>query len=429
MKSLFFICCFAPLSLLAQYATDWGAFTGGIDAKPYAGKKFRLQAAVKVRLIDSTADAEVWCRVDRTDKKMGFFYNMMDKPIRSKEWVTVSIEGVIDKAAANLAFGELYHRRGIFLFDNFILSVETAKGRYERVPLSNGGFESDSIAPFWMFLQRRNGFVLSVNTNDAYEGRQSCQADGSAFVKAYTYGSNDSTGRYASVNGIKLYYETYGEGEPLLLLHGNSESINSFRQQIPELAKKYRVIAVDTRGQGKSSEDGKTYTYDLFAEDMNALLDTLQLDSVHVLGWSDGGNTGLMMAMRYPRKVKKLVTMGANVFIDKSVVAKWVFKELDKQLKELANDSTIWGRNRVRLITLLLTEPRHHFEELKNIHCPVLVMAGEKDVIKEPHTQAIAAAIASSTLLIARKETHYYPTENAKAFNAAVLDFFGRQQN
>ncbi len=230
-------------------------------------------------------------------------------------------------------------------------------------------------------------------------------------------------GKYIDANGIKIYYEEYGKGEPLLLLHGNSESIQSFRLQIPELSKLYRVIAVDTRGQGKSTEDGRLYTYDLFAEDMNALLNSLKLDSVNVLGWSDGGNTGLIMAMKYPNKVKKLVTMGANVFIDNTVVDKWVFKELNKQLVEMKSDTSYADRNRVRLINLLLTEPKHGFEELKIISCPVLILAGQKDIIKKNHTKSIAKYIKNSRLLIAPKETHYYPIESSKAFNTTVIEF------
>ena len=162
--------------------------------------------------------------------------------------------------------------------------------------------------------------MIATTETDAYQGKQSFLVDGSHFVPADTYGNNAHTGKYAIVNGIKIYYEEYGKGEPLLLLHGNSCSISLFEKQIPELAKHFHVIAVDTRGQGKSGEDGKRYTYDLFADDMNALLDHMKLDSVNILGWSDGGNTGLIMAMKYPSKVKRLVTMGANVFIDKTVV-------------------------------------------------------------------------------------------------------------
>lgn len=198
--------------------------------------------------------------------------------------------------------------------------------------------------------------------------------------------------------------------------------MESFDLQVKEFAKKYRVIAVDTRGQGKSSEDGKLYTYDLFAEDMNLFLEALKIKSAHIVGWSDGGNTGLIMAMKYPKKVKKLVTMGANVFIDDSVVENWIFSELNTQLPQLSSD-TSYEAEKTRLIKLLLTEPKHSFEELKTISCPVLVMAGENDVIKENHTKAIANAIKKATLLIVPNETHYYPKDNASDFNAKVLDF------
>ena len=116
---------------------------------------------------------------------------------------------------------------------------------------------------------------------------------------------------------------------------------------------------------------------------MNALLDHLHLDSVNILGWSDGGNTGLVMAMKYPKKVKKLITMGAVIFIDNTVVDKSLFKSWDKEKKELADDASSDAPGRIRRIDLLLTEPKHTFEELQAISCPVLVVAGEKDVVKE----------------------------------------------
>ena len=412
-----------PTLLFGQMSNDWGAFNQRIDAKSFAGKRFKLQAAVKVQLIDTTSEAEIWVRVDKPNKKMGFFYNMMDKPIRVKDWKVFSIEGKIDKDAEYFAFGGLYSRKGIFFFDDFKLSIETSKEKYEDIKIQNSNFESDSLKSPWGFFQERNGFKLTITTETYFEGKQSLKVDGSQFKKGYSFGNNDSTGKYAVVNGIKIYYEEYGQGQPLLLLHGNSESIASFRLQIPEFSKHYKVIAVDTRGQGKSSEDGKTYTYDLFADDMNSFLNYLNIDSANIVGWSDGGNTGLIMAMKYPKKVKRLITMGANVFIDNSVVEKWVFKELNKQLKEMKSDTSYSDRNRVRLINLLLTEPKYKFEDLKIISCPVLVLAGQKDVIKENHTISISQNIRNSKLIIAPKETHYYPTENSKEFNKTVIDF------
>lgn len=416
---------FLGIPLFAQVPGDWGAFNQVVNAGPYRGKKFRLEAAVKVKLIDSTADAEVWVRVDRPDNQIGFFYNMMDKPIRLNQWKVYSIEGKIAKDALRIVFGGLYHRKAIYYYDDFKLFVEGEKNTWQEVPLPDGGFESDSavIRKTWGYARPNQLFTIGVTGEDYYSGKQSFAVDGSRVLRVDVFGDNSQAGKFAAVNHIRIYYETYGKGEPLLLLHGNSSSIGSFEKQIPELSKYFTVIAVDSRGQGKSAEDGRPYSYDLFAEDMNALLDHLHLDSVNIVGWSDGGNTGLIMAMKYPAKVKKLVTMGANVYIDHTVVGNRVFKTLRKEKKELENDAYPGSANRLRLINLLLTEPNHRFEELKAVQCPVLVMAGEKDVIKEGHTRAIAAAISRSTLLIAPKETHYFPTENPAGFNKAVLDF------
>lgn len=426
MKLLSCLLLIFPLSLHAQWRNDWDAFAREVKVADFTGKKFKLEAAVKVQLIDSTAEAELWARVDKADKKMGFFYNMMDKPIRSGNWAVYTIDGKIDKGAVNLVFGGLFSRRGVFYFDYFRLWIETTKGQFEEIPLPDGDFEEDSLRN-WVGFNKNTAFKVMPTSDTFFHGKKALKVDGAAFKAAPVLGANDSVGRYAPVNGINIYYETYGAGEPLLLLHGNSQSISSFYAQVPAFAKKYKVIAVDTRGQGKSGDDGKTYTYDQFASDMNALLDHLHIDSARIVGWSDGGNTGLIMAMKYPARVKKLVTMGANVFIDNTVVEKWVFKELDHQLKELKNDTTSGARNRTRLINMLLTEPRHSFDDLNKIRCPVLVVAGEKDVIKPAHTKQIAAHISGSTLLIVPKETHYYPTENAASFNKAVLDFLGKQ--
>lgn len=425
MKLLSYLLLIFPVFLYAQPRNDWEAFAKVVKATDYAGKKFKVEAAVKVQVIDSTAEAELWVRVDKTNKKMGFFYNMMDKPIRSNSWAVYTINGKIDKDAANLVLGGLFARQGIFYFDQFRLWVETTKGHFEEIPLPNGDFEEDTLQN-WNYFKKNSSFKIAQTNDTAFHGNKSIKVDGSAFKAEPEFGANENVGKYASVNGINIYYESYGAGEPLLLLHGNSQSIISFKAQIPQLSKKYRVIAVDTRGQGKSGDDGKTYTYDLFAADMNALLDYLHINSAHIVGWSDGGNTGLIMAMKYPAKVKKLVTMGANIFIDKTVVEKLVFKEIDHLFRELKNDTTSWGKNRIRLLNMLLTEPRYSFDELKAVHCPVLVMAGEKDLIKPVHTKQIAEHIPGSTLLIAPKETHYYPAENAASFNKAVLDFLGR---
>lgn len=422
MKYLLLLVFTLPLTLYGQLSSDWAAFFQVIDAKTLKGKRFKLEAAVKVRQIDASAEAGLWARVDKAQNKRGFFYNMMDRPIRSSQWQVYKFEGKIDKDAEYLSFGGLYFKRGIFYFDAFKLLIETSKNTFEEYQIQNGNFESDSLIS-WYYNKQSTYFVPSITSQAPYEGRTALAVDGRSAKKSLIYGDNDSTGKYANVNGIKLYYEEYGAGAPLLLLHGNRQSISAFADQIPELSKHYHVISIDTRGQGKSTEDGKAYSYDLFASDMKALLDCLKLDSVNIVGWSDGGNTGLIMALKYPDKVKRLVTMGANIFIDKSVVVKGVIPAIKKQISALEGDTSYKVKNSARLMAMLLTEPNYKFEDLQKVKCPVLVLAGENDVVKAEHTKAIAAHIPKATLLIAPKETHDFPTKNPTEFNRKVLEF------
>ncbi|SNC63233.1 Pimeloyl-ACP methyl ester carboxylesterase [Hymenobacter gelipurpurascens] len=237
------------------------------------------------------------------------------------------------------------------------------------------------------------------------------------------YGNNPAVGHYVAVKGARLYYERYGHGEPLLLLHGNGQSIAAFQEQIGELAKHFDVIAVDTRAQGKSQDQTTTdFTYDLFAEDMRQLLDSLHLRHVHVLGWSDGGNTALKLALKYPAYVNRLAIMGANLFPTPQAIEPDFLALLRKQLQHesVANPP---DTNRLRLLRLLLQEPQMSFQELRNLAAPTLVMAGQHDLVLEPHTRALAKALPNGQLAIFSGATHYAPQEVPTDFNKAVLQF------
>lgn len=407
---------------IAQRKTDHCVFLQVIKADTLAGLKFRLQASLRVERLDSVSQAGIWFRVDKPENKIGFFKNTYDDPVTSPDWKTRTIEGKIDKDAGKIVFGGLFMGKGRFYYDDFRLTV-FRDGKWEPVSLQNPGFENAEKEPGWIISARNQRVPLTVTSTNVTEGRQAFWYNGENNSSPVSYGSNADTGRYAAVNGIRLYYEIYGQGEPLLLLHGNSQSISEFEAQIDFFRKDYRVIAVDTRGQGRSTEDGTRYTYQLFAKDMHDFLDHLKLDSVNIIGWSDGGNTGLIMAMQYPAKVKRLATMGANVFINTDAVQAAVIKEVKKQIKVLEKDSAGKKSNDLRLMKLLLEEPNMTFEDLHSIHCPVLVMAGENDLIRDKHTRGIAEHISGSQLVIFPKGTHYMPQENAKAFNQAVLDF------
>jgi len=127
------------------------------------------------------------------------------------------------------------------------------------------------------------------------------------------YGANPAAGSTFTHDGIKLYYEIYGSGEPVLLVHGNGGSIGNFKAQIEYFRRHYKVIAMDSRDQGRSGDSTDNITYEKMTDDLAALLDHLQSGPVYVLGWSDGGIEGLLLGIRHPAKVKKIAAMAANL--------------------------------------------------------------------------------------------------------------------
>ena len=234
-------------------------------------------------------------------------------------------------------------------------------------------------------------------------------------AKKSIYGKNKS-GKYIDLNNAKIYYEEYGQGEPLIFLHGNNGSIEDFYQQIPFFAKHYRLIVLDTRGQGRSTDLTNTpYTYEEFANDLFQVIQKLNLKKVNLVGWSDGGNTALIFNAQHPELVNKIVTIGAVLNPN------GVSKELIENLKNLANNPS--ESTNLRLIELMLNEPNITKLELNKIQNPVLVIAGEKDEVKESHTKEIQQNISKAELLIIPNSTHYVPFEQPKILNEAILKF------
>lgn len=241
-----------------------------------------------------------------------------------------------------------------------------------------------------------------------------------AQTTAIVYGSNPQAGHYAAVNGINLYYETYGSGEPLILLHGNGGSIKSFTKQIPFFEKYYRVIAIDSRLQGKSGGSPDSISYELMASDFCALLDYLHIGSANVLGWSDGGIDGIMMAMHCPQKVKKLAISGANTVPDSTALS---YSDILSMKNFVAHNKTA-SKTEITLTKMIIDQPNIAYASLKQIHCPVLVMAGDHDMIKPEHTLKIFQSIPGASLCIFPDSNHGVCSQHPKLFNETVLTFF-----
>lgn len=226
--------------------------------------------------------------------------------------------------------------------------------------------------------------------------------------------------------GASLHYEEEGEGEPLLLLHGNGENLHYFDKQIPIFAQRYRVIAMDTRAHGESTRGEGELSFEHFADDAAALLDHLNIENAHVLGFSDGGNTAMVLALRYPNKVRSLLLNGANA--DPSgVVLRWrILTRLgDWLLLLFAQFSDAAGYKR-DIIHLMVNQPRLTSINLSAIHTPTLVVVGQRDMIKAAHSQMIVRNIQHADLITVRGAGHYVAQSHPEEFNRISLDFFSK---
>ena len=242
---------------------------------------------------------------------------------------------------------------------------------------------------------------------------------------AKNFGSNATVGKYINTRGINIYYEIYGKGEPLLLIHGNSGTMNDLKYQIDFFAKKYMVIGVDSRAHGKTVDTSNILNYEMMADDFNALLDSLKIDSANVIGWSDGGINGLLLAIRHPKKVKKLAVTGANLVPDTSAVSSLAnlltAKDLDK-LRSLKQDAKI--QNSIKVVHMMQLEPNIPLSDLHKIKCPVLVIGGDNDVIKPSHTLKIFENIPQAYLWILPFAGHATPQRHKVEFNNKIFEFF-----
>jgi pimeloyl-ACP methyl ester carboxylesterase len=244
-------------------------------------------------------------------------------------------------------------------------------------------------------------------------------------VNRIAYGNNPKVGKYANIRGINLYYETYGQGKPLLLIHGNGGSIRDWRYQIPYFSKTYKVIAVDSRAQGKSQDSSDVLNYEMMADDFDALLTHLKIDSAYVIGWSDGGINGLLLAIRHPEKVKKLAITGANLVPGTSAISADGIKAISADLAKLrAANQDAATKNTIKLLHMMEIEPHIPLTDLHKIKCPVLVMGGDFDVIKPAHTLQIFENIPQAYLWIFPESGHGTVHRYKDEFNKKVLHFF-----
>lgn len=425
MKYFHSLIIFFSLLYLESYGQEFAIYQA-INVEKLHGKSYTLEGKIfyqdKITSSSWAVLGTVFLDNNGKQLKAPLYNDNAGDYYKKDDWSPYELSGKIDKNAKYLAVSIAVAGSGSYYLDEIKLFVKEGKEKIE-VPLKNSGFENDSLIN-WQFYNVSQHTKLSVSKDKVFSGKQSLFIDNSALQIVSTLGNNAATGKFMDVNGVKLYYEIYGKGEPVLLLHGNNSSMGSFHNQLDSLSKKYMVIGLDSRGQGKSSSDSTKLSYELMAEDVNVFLSQIQLKNVNILGWSDGGNIALILAMQHPDKVGKLAIMGTVLYNNETSVTAETNKIIRMQVKDMEKKGVPKNNMDYRLKMLLLTEPNIDPNALNKILSPTLVMAGQFDVVKEKHTRLIAEKIPNSKLVIFKGADHEAPEKIPQLFNQTVFTFF-----
>ena len=221
---------------------------------------------------------------------------------------------------------------------------------------------------------------------------------------------------------VSLYYQEWGEGEPLFLLHGNGEDGTYFVNQTTYFSDRYRLIAVDTRGHGKSLRGTAPFTMEQFAIDLHKLMDRLQIQKAVILGFSDGANIAMKFALKYPDRVKALILNGGNLNTKGVKRSIQIPIEIGYRFAKLFARKSEEAKSHMEILGLMVNEPNIQPEELRAIQAPTLVIVGTKDMIKQEHTEIIAQSIPNAKLSVISGD-HFIANKNPEAFNKVVEDF------
>jgi pimeloyl-ACP methyl ester carboxylesterase len=226
------------------------------------------------------------------------------------------------------------------------------------------------------------------------------------FTSSNKYGRNDSVGKYYDIRGIKIYVEVYGQGEPLLLIHGNGGSIRRSSPLIYEFQNKYKVIAVDCRNYGKSIDQGDSLSDEMIADDISELLIKMNINGVYVLGMSSGANSALWLAAKYPNQVIKAVINGANLTSSAETIGEYWNMHHKNILDSINSIQNKTEKDKIELKIIKREYNNMTLEDLHKIQAPSLIISGDYDTIKPSHSLQIFENIKKSYLYIQPSSGH-----------------------
>jgi pimeloyl-ACP methyl ester carboxylesterase len=240
------------------------------------------------------------------------------------------------------------------------------------------------------------------------------------------------TGETVNINGIDIYYEVYGEGKPVLLLHGGLANGDHWVNVIPALTEAgYQAIVMDSRGHGRSSFDETPISYEVMASDVLGLMDHLGIDKADLVGWSDGGIIGLEIALTHPERLNKVVAYGANfdptgvrLDIGTNDYFNAYIEAASAEYQEISPEPERWDEFLGNISNMWATEPNYTEEQLRSITTPFLILDGAKEeAIDLNQTKLMALLIPAAELEIMPETGHFALFEQPEEFSQIVLDF------
>lgn len=239
---------------------------------------------------------------------------------------------------------------------------------------------------------------------------------------------------YIDHDGARIWYATYGEGPPVILLHGGLGHSGNWGYQIPTLVEAgHRVVLIDSRGHGRSTRDSRPYSYELMASDVLAVMDILRLEKAALIGWSDGACIALIVGMQAPERVAGVFFFGCNMdpsgtkeFVSTPLIESCFSRHANDyaQLSSTPNDFNAF----VGAITeMMKTQPNYGADRLATIRVPVAVVQSEHDeFIKPEYAEYLARSIPGAELIILRGVSHFAPLQRPDEFNHVVLAFLAK---
>ena len=235
-------------------------------------------------------------------------------------------------------------------------------------------------------------------------------------------------------DGAQIWYASFGDGPAVILLHGGMGSAANFGHQVPALlAAGYRVVAIDSRGQGHSSWDGTAYSYERMGEDVFAVMDTLGIARAAIIGWSDGACTGLVMARARPQRIAGLFFFACNVDASGTLPFEMsgtignCLSRLKADYAAMSPEPQRFDEMSAALQVMQGSQPDYSAEDLATIAVPVSVVQGERDeFIRPEHARYIAATIPGAEHIELPEVSHFAMMQRPALFNAAMLQFLAR---